>query len=1162
MRIAAVVFILLMFSFLWADVLLDASFDDAGPSVPAGWTVGGVNSGSNWYVSETNLAGGSANELRIDGGIASAGTIWIETEYVTVYSIESFTLSFRHKYSGTASDVEIKVFASDGVNPMVELYSNSDNTGVSIGSKLVKIPFTNPFLSDSQMKIVFQIGTSGSTIDFEYWAIDDFTLEGSVFRGVLTLEHSPYTISYHTNVPEGDTLRIEPGVELIFSDYGNICTYGQLEIQGTELQPVTATTNNSLRFHVFRVYGGLNAMYLHVHDITYQTSAYSAFSIVGIEMSSQPVSLYGCQFIDCDVKGSAVNSVGQELSCVNCTFTNVISTGTGGAIRTQSGSVVIDQCTFTGNEAYVGGAADLKGTAQVTDCTFTDNSCDYRSGALTFYNATATISDCTFENNSSANQGGAMCSLISTTTITNCTFTGNSATNQGGGIYYNENNLTMNGCHFTGNVASDGAAIYNELMYTASDHPLSIENSIFENNTAENNGGGIYNNCGITILTNSSFSGNISMSQGGTFFNSNCAVTITGCEFSRGSSVDGGAIYHDDNILSIANCVFDSCAATNNGGALYNLDATIDMTDCSFTGNTSATQGGSIYDSTSGVTISGCEFSYSSSADGGGIYHNQGQLTIDNSGFEHNTCGNRGACIYSNNGEVVITGCSYTENDATSYSGGIFADNGSVDLEQCDFTDNSSGNKGGAICTSNLAFTMDQCTLSNNSATNYGGALYCGNCVMSISDTPLEENVSINGGAMRISNSTIEYDNVQFTSNEATGSGGAMQLSNVSGSITKSLFTGNTGPIDLYIFTSSNIDLIQCTFVGLGSGVTSLVSLNSCSQLDVNSCIFWDIPDYSFHGLAADTQISVNYSDIENGQGNITTTGTLDWGTGNIESDPLFNNSSIGDYTLQYGSPCINAGDPALPLEYDGSVADMGAFSSEIFVPVLHTVVDAPGDQGHQLYLNWSNSSLDSGYSMTEFYSVWRLDTIPGRGALIIESPAELPAEPESSVVLLRDTEIWTFVQQVPAMNFETYSIVAPTMADSSSTGLNEVTFIVYYHDTLGLFASLEASGYSVDNIAPDTPRQLAAQLTDGSFHLSWEEVATGTLDGNSYPEQNGIWYIVYAGDSIDFTCDESTQIAVTRDPSAVVSVGSDERRFYKVVTADQQPVSSRIAEE
>jgi hypothetical protein len=46
----------------------------------------------------------------------------------------------------------------------------------------------------------------------------------------------------------------------------------------------------------------------------------------------------------------------------------------------------------------------------------------------------------------------------------------------------------------------------------------------------------------------------------------------------------------------------------------------------------------------------------------------------------------------------------------------------------------------------------------------------------------------------------------------------------------------------------------------------------------------------------------------------------------NIYRDPMFADTSNRDYHLTEGSPCIDAGDPSLPHDPDGTVADIGAF--------------------------------------------------------------------------------------------------------------------------------------------------------------------------------------------------------------------------------------------
>ena len=67
----------------------------------------------------------------------------------------------------------------------------------------------------------------------------------------------------------------------------------------------------------------------------------------------------------------------------------------------------------------------------------------------------------------------------------------------------------------------------------------------------------------------------------------------------------------------------------------------------------------------------------------------------------------------------------------------------------------------------------------------------------------------------------------------------------------------------------------------------------------------------------------ITYSDVEGG-----------WeGLGNIDADPLFTDPENGDYSLQDGSPCIDAGTADIDgdgvddiTDYAGSAPDMGAY--------------------------------------------------------------------------------------------------------------------------------------------------------------------------------------------------------------------------------------------
>jgi PKD repeat protein/transposase len=92
--------------------------------------------------------------------------------------------------------------------------------------------------------------------------------------------------------------------------------------------------------------------------------------------------------------------------------------------------------------------------------------------------------------------------------------------------------------------------------------------------------------------------------------------------------------------------------------------------------------------------------------------------------------------------------------------------------------------------------------------------------------------------------------------------------------------------------------------------------------------------------------ITISYSDIQGGETGIVTNnnGTVNWLSGNIDTNPLFVNPSIGDYHLQSTSPCIDAGDPASPLDPDGTIADMGAYYYDQILNPIPPIADFTAD--------------------------------------------------------------------------------------------------------------------------------------------------------------------------------------------------------------------------
>lgn len=114
--------------------------------------------------------------------------------------------------------------------------------------------------------------------------------------------------------------------------------------------------------------------------------------------------------------------------------------------------------------------------------------------------------------------------------------------------------------------------------------------------------------------------------------------------------------------------------------------------------------------------------------------------------------------------------------------------------------------------------------------------------------------------------------------------------------------------------------------------------------------------------LAQGSEILLNYSISDR---------SLHSGNGNLNADPLFNNTIIGDFTLQRESPAINTGNPASPYDNDGSRTDMGAFVGSTIIKssiLINEIMYAPeANSGGAEFIELVNSGLQSvdisGYS-------------------------------------------------------------------------------------------------------------------------------------------------------------------------------------------------------
>ena len=266
-------------------------------------------------------------------------------------------------------------------------------------------------------------------------------------------------------------------------------------------------------------------------------------------------------------------------------------------------------------------------------------------------------------------------------------------------------------------------------------------------------------------------------------------------------------------------------------------------------------------------------------------------------------CGGAGRGFYFHCGETdqsVVSGFSIINGDSAFGGGGIACENSSPTIEKNIISDSkaSSRSGGGISCNNNSSPMIINNTIMGNWAEDIGGGISC-----------------TDGSSPTI------IDNI-ITENESLDGGGGIGCHNSSPEIRKNVISKNSaGPLGapgggICCADNSSPEIINNTITEnktlfKGGGICSR---NSSNPTVLNTILWADIPDEIY--VDASSGINITYSDIQGG-----------WlGQDNIDADPMFVDPNKGDYHLQSGSPCIDAGDPNSPNDPDGARVDMGAF--------------------------------------------------------------------------------------------------------------------------------------------------------------------------------------------------------------------------------------------
>jgi len=254
------------------------------------------------------------------------------------------------------------------------------------------------------------------------------------------------------------------------------------------------------------------------------------------------------------------------------------------------------------------------------------------------------------------------------------------------------------------------------------------------------------------------------------------------------------------------------------------------------------------------------------------------------------------------------------------YGGGVFCCGTEVVISHCTFRHNW-GIFGGAIYLASSNSSITSCDIVDNGLPGYtdrGGGVFMVDC---------------DGRPPIIANNYI-------SGNYAISLGGGLYIAESDPIVIGNFITGNTNAGGILIEFQSNAAFLQNNIItdnmaGIFGDCVMLdktVVYNNSSYAGggiisyatgiraANSIVWSNSPDQ-----ISGTNCVMIYNDIQDG-----------WpGIGNIDDDPLFVDPEYDDFRLQWGSPCIDAGNPdSLCNDPDGTQADMGAFYYDQSIPI------------------------------------------------------------------------------------------------------------------------------------------------------------------------------------------------------------------------------------
>ncbi len=333
---------------------------------------------------------------------------------------------------------------------------------------------------------------------------------------------------------------------------------------------------------------------------------------------------------------------------------------------------------------------------------------------------------------------------------------------------------------------------------------------------------------------------------------------------------------------------------------------------------------------------------------------------------------NDGSGILIQTSSPSIKYCNITGN---SSGGGLHIKDGSPVISHCTISDNKSGWNGGGIFSNDSSPIITNCTIIGNQAFNEGAGICCWDGTPSIRNCIIRNNITTRrrGGGIACRRSNLEITNCIIADNLAGDNGGGIWLKAANSKVNQCTISMNSSEYmggGVY-FELGSAALINCVLENNKSPNGPEISVNSWFGQIAERSPYPDPYPVAF--------LTISYSNIRGEKDGVYVFNEpgwfqLNWGYGNIDTDPLLSDPNKGDYHLksqagrfdpnsqrwiqdEVTSPCIDTGDPSSPIGLEpfpnGGVINMGAYGGTIEAskayfggPVCQTIItgDINGD--------------------------------------------------------------------------------------------------------------------------------------------------------------------------------------------------------------------------